>query len=321
MDLPLNLRAAVEEMLEGSKPAELKKAVGNISDRYKNDSGRGKSLIATDLDAEIYAAFRLPATFGAVTDALSYVRELLPEDACNIRSLTDCGAGSGAGSWAAREIFDPGKISMLEREESMIRIGQRLLNADEDLKNKARYERFDLLKDEISEHSDLLLSSYVLNELDDGDVVIAARKMWEAADKLLVVVEPGTPKGFEVIRKVRETVLSLGGFLLAPCPHDDRCRIAEDDWCHFACRVQRSRLHKMIKDASVPYEDEKYCYIAFSREEFKRASMRVLRHPFISKGQVDLSLCTATENKKLTLRKRDGDLYKRAKKSKQGDAL
>ena len=203
----------------------------------------------------------------------------------------------------------------------MISVGQRLLKADGDLSAKARYESFDLLKDEIGEHSDLLLSSYVLNEMDDRDVVTAVRKMWEAADKLLVIVEPGTPAGFNVIKRVRETLISLGGLLVAPCPHDGICRIAEDDWCHFTCRVPRSRLHKTIKDASVPYEDEKYCYIAFSRKKCERASMRVLRHPYISKGQVDLSLCTETENKEMTVRKRDGDLYKRAKRSKQGDAL
>ena len=137
----------------------------------------------------------------------------------------------------------------------------------------------------------------------------------------MVIIEPGTPSGYSVISKIREQVLKTGGHIIAPCPHEGDCRLAEDDWCHFTCRVQRSRLHKLLKDADVPYEDEKYSYIAFAKEDTGRASCRVLRHPEINKGFIKLSVCTADENSEITITKKDKELYKQARKSKQGDSL
>ena len=69
----------------------------------------------------------------------------------------------------------------------------------------------------------------------------------------------------------------------------------------------------------MPYEDEKYAYVAFAKMPVQKASARVLRHPVISKGQIELSLCTASENKNAVIRKRDGAAFKVAKKCKMGD--
>lgn len=174
--------------------------------------------------------------------------------------------------------------------------------------------------------ADLVVSSYVLNELSGKDRILALQKLWAATAGVLLIVEPGTKEGFSVISGIRSYMLEnaevTGAHLVAPCPHDGTCGLDPEDWCHFACRVQRSRLHKQIKDADVPYEDEKYAYIAFSRTPCaERAKARVLRHPYITKGQIDLRLCVADAIQDVTVRKRDGELFKKAKKSKQGDSL
>ena len=140
------------------------------------------------------------------------------------------------------------------------------------------------------------------------------------AEHILLIVEPGTKEGFAVISQVREILLSQGAHLLAPCPHEGPCRLSDDDWCHFTCRVQRSKMHKLLKEGDVPYEDEKYSYIAFSKEEGEKAEARILRHPYITKGQIDLEICGRDKNGKVTLRKKD-EAYKAARKAKMGDAI
>ncbi len=321
MELPLQLRTAIEDSLSGEKPEVLKKLSRQMTERYKNESGHGKVLVSEDLEARVYAAVRMPATFGAVCDALSYTEELLP-DPSQIRSVFDVGAGPGSASWAVEEIFSPDKIVCYEREASMRDVGAALMREEATLSAKTEWRAFDLEKDDFGVSSDLVMTSYVLNELSSGAREAVLRKLWDAADKLLVIVEPGTKEGFAVVREVRQKVLAWGGHLLAPCPHDAPCRLSSDDWCHFSCRVARSKLHKQLKDADVPYEDEKYSYIAFSKDPalaVSRAKARVLRHPVITKGQVELTLCTKDSNLSTVIRKRDGSAFKEARKCKMGD--
>lgn len=330
MELPLALRTAIDEMLSGEKPEQLKKISKSITDRYKNESGQGKILVSRDLEARVYAAVRMPATFGAVCDALFYTKEMMNQnedeniatDEDRVCTVFDIGAGSGAATWAADVVFGPSSIECFEREESMRQAGLELMKADGDLLSRTTWRDFDIEKDGFSgKKADLVLSSYVLNELSPSSRKAVIRKLWEATDKVLTIVEPGTKEGFAVIEETRDLLLSEGGHILAPCPHEDPCRIGKEDWCHFSCRVARSKLHKQIKDADVPYEDEKYSYISFSKTPCARASARVLRHPYITKGQVGLSICGRERNEELNVRKRDGSAFKAARKCKMGDAI
>ena len=42
-------------------------------------------------------------------------------------------------------------------------------------------------------------------------------------------------------------------------------RLQPPDWCHFTQRLQRSRAHKQVKGAELPFEDEKFAYVALTR--------------------------------------------------------
>ncbi|MCL2812332.1 MAG: small ribosomal subunit Rsm22 family protein, partial [Clostridia bacterium] len=53
----------------------------------------------------------------------------------------------------------------------------------------------------------------------------------------------------------------------------------------------------------------------------KEKRARVLRHPQIRGGFVELLLCTDTGIRQVTISKRNGDAYKRARKARAGDVL
>ena len=99
MDLPIALKTASEKLVVGYKQAQLKKIAQDLSDRYRNESGAGKVLLSKDIEAAVYALVRMPATYGAVSDALSYSLEYFNGE---IKTLLDVGAGSGAATWAAQ---------------------------------------------------------------------------------------------------------------------------------------------------------------------------------------------------------------------------
>ena len=325
MELPNYLKNASEKLIEGMNINAMSQSARELSRRYMEESGQGKSLLNRDEEAAVYSLMRMPATFSAVSFALEKVCEMsdfVP------RSLLDAGAGTGGASFAANEFFALDSITCLEREPAMENIGKKLFSFGEDKAiREARYIRADLVEEATKANdnskkyvSDLVISSYVLNEMSMEDRMKVVKWLWDNTEKMLVIIEPGTPVGFANIRRIRDFLMEQGAYVCAPCPHMENCPVTGDDWCHFTVRVQRGKIHKMLKNADVPYEDEKFSYIAFSREPLKMDRCgRIMRHPITLKGRVELSLCTSDGIYTKTVTKKDNEAYKCAKKADCGD--
>ncbi len=321
MELPVELKSMSERLAEGLSGNDMAESARNLSHRYMTESGTGKALLTEEREAVVYSLMRMPATFGAVSSALEsvcQVSDFVP------RSLLDVGAGTGAGSWAANEFFRLDSIVCLERERAMEKVGQSFMAESTEAALKgASWVRTDLSTDFGGKYkSDLVIASYVLNEMSDVDRMSAVDKMWDNTKQMLLIVEPGTPVGSANIRTIRDYLVGKGAFVVAPCPHSDKCPVAGDDWCHFTCRVSRSKLHKMVKDGDAPYEDEKFSYIALSRTPHTLPQARIMRHPMVQKGRIGLTLCQSNGRiEQVGIQKRDGDAYRLAKKSVCGDAF
>jgi ribosomal protein RSM22 (predicted rRNA methylase) len=163
---------------------------------------------------------------------------------------------------------------------------------------------------------DLVIAAYSLGEVESD---LTAR-LWEAARVAMVVIEPGTPRGALHIRAIRERLLALGEHMAAPCPAAMPCPLVEPDWCHFAARVERSSLHRRLKDGGLGYEDEKFSYVAVVREPVPLATARVLRHPRQRPGLIELQLCTEAGPRTERVTKRDRDRFRAARKAWWGSS-
>lgn len=314
MEFPPELSRALEDEAAHIPPQELAAAARALSQRYRDKEAQTKRLRGKT-EAAAYALSRMPATFGAVSAVLEWIQEM---GNFSPVTLLDVGAGTGAASWAAEAVFPLERIVCLEQEESMRQMGRRLMQGSASVLRGAEWMAGDLLSFPLPK-SQLVISSYVLNELPEGQRLKAAERLWEAAEGLLVIVEPGTPEGSGQLSSIREHLLRQGAGLLAPCPSSGPCPMEKGDWCHFARRVARSRLHRQLKGGEAPFEDEKFCYLAFSRGKGMPAKARVLRHPVITTGKVSLTLCTGDAVRQRELRKRDGEAYKAARKLRSGD--
>ena len=316
MEFPLALRAAIEARTASIPQARLLRDAQALSERYRGESGAGNRLLTTEEEAAAYSVVRMPATFGAVAAALS---QALAHLEARPASLLDVGAGTGAAAWAADALLELREIACLEREDAMRRLGETYMRSGPAALQRARWICGDLNEGVLPVCADLVIASYVLNEMRRPNRLRAAERLWDAADQLLLLVEPGTPAGYAQLREVRDLLLQRGAHIAAPCPHEGPCPMADDDWCHFTCRVQRSRLHKQLKGGEAPYEDEKFAYLALTREPCSHAAARVLRHPFIESGRVTLQLCGEEGLRTAVVRKRDGADFKRARKTDCGD--
>ena len=319
VELPLQLRRAIEAQRDGISDAELAQATRALSDRYRAGESAGTPFIESRGDVAAYAAYRLPATYAAAVAALSALRDVRPE--WQPRSLLDLGAGLGSGMWAAATLWpDIERMMALDLEPRMIAAGRALgAAASHPALRSAEWRQSDLRQPDLNGSFDLSLMAYVLGEIEPASAEKLIERVWEATTGALVVIEPGTPDGFRRVEHVRDQVARLGGFELAPCPHDPPCRVSDDDWTHFSVRLPRSRAHRLAKDAALNYEDEKFSYVVLSRLPLGRTYSRILRHPQVRKGHIYLQLCTKAGVQTVVVSKREGERYSRARKAAWGD--
>lgn len=319
VELPLHLRRALETQRGGISDAELVRATRALSDRYRAGATDADPLVQSQADIAAYAAFRVPATYAATVAALSALREVRPE--WQPRSLLDLGAGLGSGMWAASTLW-PGieRMMALDAEPRMIAAGRELCaTAMQPALRSAKWRQSDLGQTELDGSFDLSLLSYVLGEIEPESTEQLIERVWNATTGALIVIEPGTPDGFRRVERVRDKVVALGGFELAPCPHDPPCRVPDNDWTHFSVRLPRSRAHRLAKDAELNYEDEKFSYVVLARTPLERTYSRILRHPQVRKGHIYLQLCTKAGAQTIVVSKREGARYSRARKADWGD--
>ena len=319
MELPAALRSAVDRMLDGVPLESITKAGARLSDRYRREVRDGRLHIDDGLAAKAYLATRLPATFAAVRAAMEMVAEAAP--GFSPSSLIDAGSGPGTVLWAAADCWpDLRSAKMVEASDSIRSVGETLSShAGIDatwLKGDVTLSLPSLTP------ADLVTLSYVLDEVPAPSIGPIIEKLWALTAHTLIIIEPGTTAGWQRILAARTLLVNAGAHLIAPCPHAQDCPIAVPDWCHFSRRVARSRIHRLAKNADVPWEDEKYIFIAASRFPAEPPTARVLAPPKSSSGVARLKLCLSDGSAdEVTLSRRDGEAFKQARRADWGDGL
>ena len=319
MELPAQLRQAVDSALAGVSVSDLTAAARSLSQRYRDEIRDGRLHISDDRLALAYIATRMPATFAAIHKAMSATAEQQPDFAP--QTLLDVGAGPGTVMWAAADIW-PGMQSatLVETSTAIRALGERL-SAGNSIA-RISWRAADLRADLPEAQHDLVTLAYVLDELAPKDRAALVARLWSLSRQTLLIVEPGTTAGWRRILEARQQLVANGAHILAPCPHALACPISEPDWCHFAARVQRSRIHRLAKEAEVPWEDEKFIYLAASRTPATVNVSRVLDRPESASGRVNLKLCqpdgTATHR---LITRREGEAFRRARRVDWGEVF
>ena len=323
--LPDDLRAALATRLHSTEPKRASAQVERLIENYRGPTPTGAPVLRDAEDVTAYAAYRMPATYTAVRTALESLRRRAPKWTPGVH--LDLGGGTGAATWAVADAWPAGDAAthastVLDWSRAALALGGELaVDAREPAVRDARWTLAPLSGAPELPESDLVTVSYVLGELKpaDRDALVGAAAA--AARGAVLIAEPGTPDGYARIIAARDQLIAAGFRILAPCPHDTACPVTGKDWCHFAARVQRTSLHRQVKGGSLPYEDEKFSYLAAARFPAEPVAGRVVRHPQIRKGLVLLDLCTRDDGLvRANVTKRQGERYRAARDTDWGDA-
>lgn len=315
-DLPAYLTATLAARLNGVSRADAAQRSDTISKTYR--SGGGSTTIRNESDALAYALARMPATYAAVIASLNALQEVRPDFAPH--SLLDCGAGPGTATWACAEALESlASFALFDANPALRALAMELARENDRSIDYTLGDAGAKIID--APAADLVIASYVINELTDTAREKLVAAMWAKANDTLVIVEPGTPAGYQRILDARTQLIGAGAHVIAPCPHDAACPLVKPDWCHFSQRLQRSRVHKQLKSAELPYEDEKFIYLAVSRAPVTPRPSRVLAQPVTTKIAITAKLCTNSGVVAAVAPKRDKAIYSKFRKLDWGDAI
>jgi len=284
-----------------------------ITHAYQGDAVLKKKAISSLEQAWVYAAVRLPATYAVIQTVFSE----LPEELI-IHSILDMGTGPGTLLWGACTYFQELKsITGIEINPYMLVLAQKLAVNFQISCELIQKNLLDLK--ECLPH-DLVTLSYVLSELPSQGLIPVLEAAWNTASQGLILIDTGTPKGFEVIKKARTYFIEKGGYCYAPCGHEAACPMTSPDWCHFSVRLNREPLHQRIKQGTMGWEDEKYSYLILLKNSFPPKGQRILKKPLKNKRHLILEVCQETGVMLKPFSKRDA-AYKDVRKLQWGGLL
>ncbi len=321
-ELPSPLRLALDRALEGVPRKNLAERAARTSQAYR--AGRPSSgVIRVADDALAYALTRLPATYAACSEVLAEAARAAPD--FFPKTLLDAGAGTGAASWAATQVWpDLSTVTWLDSSPPFLELAAKLAVGGPPALQDADVIRADLTGAGSWPTADLIIVSYAMAEISLDGQNSTINELWKSCDGVLALVEPGTPAGYARILNARRLLLEAGAALLGPCPHAAACPLIGDDWCHFSVRLPRSRDHRMAKGADAPFEDERFVYLLAARPGIVATphQPRVIAPPRTAKPGISLKLCGLNgQVEQRTVPKRDKPAYALARRLAWGDTL
>ncbi len=303
-ELPATIRQQVQQWL-AANGAGGRGGTQAMSAAYKQGENSSSVLL------NAYLTTRMPATFAAVSAVLDQVSQVATGFAPT--SLLDIGAGPGTASMAAQVAWPSLKsITLVEADQRFAALAAHLNSQAKVLRQ---------YMSATNEKADVVIAAYIFAELPEREAAGSALKLWAQASDMLIIVEPGTPKGFARVRAAREALIKSGAHLVGPCTQANACPMMGTDWCHFKTRLPRSRAHMQAKSATVPFEDESFSWVAVSRHALTLPKLRIIAPPIVNKVGATFKTCGAAGLSQSVIASRDKPAYKLARNMRWGDGF
>jgi ribosomal protein RSM22 (predicted rRNA methylase) len=318
-NLPAWLQSAIEHQLRAQNTNELNAASANITHHYRKLKP-SRQAIQKHTDVAAYLAARLPATYAAISASLHQILERLPDFAPI--TMLDIGAGPGTASFAAHsQLHSLQSFALLDDNTPFLDVAKQLIVGAPINLQQAQITCANITTIADFPQSDLIIAGYSLVELSVGVQSMLVQRLWQACTNVLLIVEPGTPKAYSNLMVLRSQLIEAGAYVVAPCVGNYACPLEPNDWCHFCQRLPRSRAHMQAKGANVPFEDEKFSYLAVSRNHVQASVSRILAPPAMNKAGIEFKLCTeyGLEQRQIPIRDKLG--YKKVRKLGWGDVI
>lgn len=251
----------------------------------------------------------------------------------DVESVVDFGGGPGTFLFALSKFKTLNKYTNVEWSDAFIGVLNVLV--EEFLSSSIPHTHVDSISSNYLElesqeipTNDLCVFSYTFCECDNS---LASISGLVENSKMVLIIEPGTPSGFNNIIQARDKLIEKGFSAIAPCTASNGfcpLRDSESDWCHFVERLDRSRIQKHLIKGVLGYEDEKYSYLLMSKypihspARLRRSGgdgKRIISRPNNTKHSVSFEICSEKSGHIVVTKRENKNKFKIVKKSIRGD--
>ena len=222
-----------------------------------------------------YAYKRMPNTYASIYRIFHEIKHRMPDFLPN--TCLDYGAGTGAASWVATTLYPDIESIAVEPAKEMRTIGKKLSKKQPNIKWAESLANLPSISEPKGIY-DIVICGYVLGEIENAvtrNLILDA--LWQRTGKIMIFIEPGTPKGSRLIYSIRQWALNTmtreEANIVAPCPHDGDCPLAAHpkSWCHFSQFTAKypSDVISRVKCEDT-FDNEKFSYIVVKRGTIPR---------------------------------------------------
>ena len=320
-DVPHTLSRALEAVLDGLPAEPLRRATASLIDAYRSGAPPTAQVLRDPTTAAAYAAYRMPATYAAVSRALRHATELAP--ALEVRTLLDVGGGTGAATWAAAEAFPSLEgATVLDGSADALALGARIGRHGPPPVAGASWSRVLLGPGTALPAAELVVASYLLGELAEA----AARRPWSTRRWRRhpgscwwssPAHRAGMPRCWQRVRGSPPRA----GTCWRPAPRTApaRWRPGRATGATSRCGSTAARCTVGSRAAGWATRTRSSPTCSPRANRCARAGARVLRHPVTRKGLVQLEVCdSAGSAQRVVVTRRDPIAYRAARDASWG---
>lgn len=318
IDLPRPIEKAIGNLLAQQATAWMERA-RVLHTRYMEQAQNKQQTHLHDaLDALAYLGLRASATYAQIFGAVSAVGEIVPS--WQPKTLLDLGCGPGPGLWALSTLLPSlREATCIDQNSHLLALGKKIIS-EAQWPITTTWQQADILQRIERDETlyDVVLIANVLNELS----VVQRETLLEIAFKrcrqLLIIVEPGTPVGSEIVQTAAAQ-LAPAGTLIAPYIGK---HFVQEYFLHFPQRFTRPefarRLRQEMRESSLmasDWEEAKYSYLAIGKIAPEVSPWgRCIGPTRLMNGYLELPVLVKEQVMQLKVMKRHKQQYSLAKK-------
>lgn len=269
-NLPSHIAAVTDEIISRSDIKAIQANAEKLHNRYMSTSeDQHGPRITKPADTLAYLSLRFPATYAQLFAAFTQIQERVPS--WQPKTVLDIGCGPGTGIWAAKEVWPDIQSAVgIDRDTNFLSLAEEIhYEAKVDLAVKWVHQTIDnWTRMPEPTRYDLIIVGSVVNELTKNAKEDFLDALTKQCSGIVVVLEPGTPRGFGIIQSVAAYV-SAKSKLIAPYVGGAFIP-SEDFWIHFPQRFLRPDFQRRVRQhmrnspmMASDWEEAKFSYVAW----------------------------------------------------------
>lgn len=275
----------------------------------------------SELVAKAYALYYMTANLPKLWMILNKSQEWQRNISCDITELTEFGCGPGTFLWSylfyiaknnPDQLKKIVKIRGIDHSQENLNVAQRLF------KELIKHQEFSHIKAEFKFAEWPTAIDDLSGISQDHHLSIFGNSLIESTDHLidlkelkinnLLILEPGTHKHFQRLRRVRDQLVENNYTIHFPCPGGGKCPMSDENWCHF--NVNRFLLPFMQKiSTAAGRRNHKHHFSGFLFSKQNKDQhcnhWRMISNARKAKGSVIRYVCNGQNIKEVVLNKKE----------------